>query len=197
MDTKSIFKISFSEEYINNMLNKGWKPVEFKGTYGATFEKCLSNKYTCKKVLVDLQFEEDSKEVKNKLEKMSKMGEIEVTPLQYDNCKMLIYYIIYEKDKVISNEILEHSTPIYNDKRYIRRGMGELLKNTLSEIFCVSCYMFIFTVWAIESDSVFYKVSLYTVITIIAILYVHIIFNKVRGMALTLYSRKKMNRKLL
>ena len=190
MDTKSVFKLSFSEEYINKMLNKGWKLSKFRGRYVAVFEKCPRDKYTCKKILVDIQFEEYSKKLKSKLEEMINIHEIEFTSLQYQNCMMLMYYIIYEKEKVISNEILEHNFPIGNGKKYITRGVGKLLMNIVLPVLCVASYIFILESWAMGTNSRLYKVLIYAFIIIVGLEDVNTILNKVRGMILTLYSRK-------
>ncbi len=189
MDTKSVFKLSFSEEYINEMLNKGWKLVEFKKSYGATFKKCPSNKYICKRVLIDLQFEEDSKEAKSKLDKMSNVDGIEVISLQYENCMMLIYYIIYEKEKIILDEILQHNSHINTSRKYIVKGTLKLLIQMLLPISYTSCYIIIWVIWLMKSESFLYDITLYMCITISGYSCITYVFNRGRGLIVTLYNR--------
>ena len=189
MDKKTIFKITFSEQYINEMLNKGWKLIEFKRDYGAVFKECPSDKYICKKVLVDLCFEEDSKQVENKLKEVSKLDQAEVIPLQYENCMLLMYYIIYEKERVISDETLERNISASHDKNYITKGISKLLFKIFLPIFYTSCYIFIWTVWSMESDSYLYKITLYMCIIIAGYSGICSVVSRTRGLILTLYNR--------
>lgn len=146
MNRKYVYKLFFKESFINNMLNKGWEPVQFKNTSCCMFKQSVPGKYICKLFFWDCRYESDYNRVHNQINALKNNTGIKVIPLIGGESTVNFYYVIYDKEEKLEGQ---YNTCL-NDKciKKIRRSLKVLIVNSLGGIVYVSSF---FTLWIIRS----------------------------------------------
>lgn len=147
MNRKYVYKLFFKESFINNMLNKGWEPVQFKNTSCCIFKQSIPQKYICKLFFTDYRYESDFKRVHNQINALENNAGIKVIPLIDGGSKVNFYYVIYSKEKKLEYQYNACLNDEYTKK--IRKGLKILIINSLGGIVYVSSF---FTLWIIRLD---------------------------------------------